>query len=55
MKQSTRAYWYRVVTAAIPILTAYGLISDQRAPLFVGLAGALFTSGLAAVNTSTKG
>ena len=54
MPESTRAYLYRIVLALIPVLTAYGVVSDQRAPLFAGLAAAVFSSGLAAVNTSTK-
>lgn len=54
MNESTRAYLYRVTLAALPILTAYGVVADQRAPLFAGLAAAILSSGLAAANTSTR-
>lgn len=53
MKESTRAYLYRIVTVVIPILTAYGVVSEEKAPLFVALAAAVFSTALAAKNTST--
>jgi hypothetical protein len=53
--ESTRAYFYRVVLALIPIATAYGIVSDSTAPLFVGLASAVLSTGLATANTSTSG
>ena len=54
MKQSTRAYLYRLSTAVVPVLVSYGMLSDEKAAVWVGLAGAVFSTGLAAVNTSTK-
>jgi hypothetical protein len=54
MNEATRAWIYRIVTAVIPILTAYGVISEAEAPLFVALAAAVLSTGLAAVNTSTR-
>lgn len=54
MPESTRAYLYRVVLAALPILTAYGVVADNRAPLFAALAASVLSVGLATANTSTK-
>lgn len=54
MKESTRAYLYRVLLAAQPIVTAYGIVTDQLAALWVGLGAAVLGIGLAAANTSTK-
>lgn len=54
MNESTRAYLYRVVLAVLPIATAYGVVKESDAPLFVALAAALLSTGLAAANTSTK-
>lgn len=54
MNKQTRAWIYRVVLAAMPILTAYGVVSENDAPLFVALAAAVLSAGLATVNTSTK-
>lgn len=50
--ESTRAWVYRVITAAIPLLTFYGVISDEVVPLIVGLVAAILGTGLAARNTS---
>lgn len=52
-KESNRAYIYRVSLAVIPLLTAYGIVSDTLAAQIVGLVGAVFNAGLAAANTST--
>lgn len=54
MKESTRAYIYRVFLAVIPILTAYGIVSGSDAPLFVALGAAILSTGLATANTSTQ-
>ena len=51
----TRAYIYRVLTAAVPLVTAYGIIDQRTAALWVGVIGALLGIGLASMNTSTKG
>jgi hypothetical protein len=52
--EPTRAWIYRIITAAIPILTYYGIISDDAAPLILGLAAAFLGTGLAVMNTSVK-
>lgn len=52
--EHVRAYIYRVLVAAQPILTVYGIIDDQAAALWLGLAAAVLGLGLATANTSTK-
>lgn len=55
--QKTRAWIYRIATAAVPLLTGYGVIEDSKAALWLGIAGAVLgfgTSALASANTSTK-
>ena len=53
MKESTRAYLYRVALAGIPLLTIYGIVDDKTAAVVAGLVAAVFSTGLAAKNTST--
>lgn len=50
--QRVRAWVYRVATAAMPLLIAYGVIDDQKAALWLGAAAAVLVPGLAAANTS---
>lgn len=52
--EKTRAYIYRVLTAAVPLVAAYGIIDQRTAALWVSLAGAILGTSLAAYNTSTK-
>jgi hypothetical protein len=49
--QHVRAEIYRVATVVLPLLTAYGVVKDADAALWVGALGALLVPGLAAVNT----
>lgn len=53
MNEATRAYIYRVLTAAQPLILAYGLASEREIALWLGFASAVLGLGLAAVNTST--
>lgn len=53
LTERQRAYTYRVFLAIMPLLTAYGAVTEQTAPLFVALAGTVLGFGLAAANTST--
>ena len=53
--EATRAWIYRVLTAAVPLVTAYGIIDQRTAALWLGVIGALVGIGLASMNTSTKG
>ena len=52
--EATRAWIYRVLTAAVPLVTAYGIIDQRTAALWLGVIGALLGIGLASMNTSTK-
>ena len=52
--EQTRAYIYRVLTAAVPLVTAYGIIDGRTAALWLGLVAAILGTSLAAYNTSTK-
>ena len=54
MPESTRAWIYRVATAVVPLLTAYGILSERQAALWLSAISTLLVSGLAARNTSTK-
>jgi hypothetical protein len=51
--ENIRAYLYRIIVAALPILTAYGIVKDTEVPLYIGLAAAILSTGLATANTST--
>lgn len=53
--EPTRAWLYRIVLAALPVLTAYGVISEQEVALYAALAAAVLSTGLAAANTTTQG
>lgn len=54
MSERTRAYIYRVLLAAVPLLQAYGIVEENKVPLIVGLIAAVLGTGLAVANTSTK-
>lgn len=54
MSEATRAWIYRVLIAAAPLLVVYGVVDNETAPLWVALGAATLGNGLAAVNTSTK-
>ena len=53
--EQTRAWIYRVLTAAVPLAIAYGIVDGRTAALVLGLVGAILGTGLASLNTSTKG
>ncbi len=52
LNEATRAWIYRVITAALPLLTFYGVVADEVVPLYLALAAAVLGTGLAARNTS---
>lgn len=54
MPENVRAYIYRVSLAVLPLLTAYGLLSESRVPLVLGLVTAVLNVGLATAHTSTN-
>ena len=49
--EATRGWIYRVITAILPLLTAYGVIAEETVPLIVALVAAILSTGLAARNT----
>ncbi|EFM46477.1 phage holin [Mobiluncus mulieris] len=49
-----RTWIYGIITAAIPLLTAYGLISSETAPLWLALAGALLATSTALAYRPTR-
>lgn len=51
---SVRTWIYGIVTAAIPLLSAYGIISEHTAPLWVALAAAILASGTALAYRPTR-
>jgi len=55
VNEPTRAYIYRVLTACVPLAVAYGHLNEQEAALWLAVAAAVLGTGLAALNTSTKG
>jgi hypothetical protein len=52
--ETTRAWLYRCLVAAVPVLIVYGVLDEATAAVWIGLAAAVLGVGLAAVNTSTK-
>jgi hypothetical protein len=50
--EATRAWIYRVITALLPLLTAYGIVADEMVPLIIALVAAILGTGLAARNTT---
>lgn len=55
MTESQRAWIYRVSLAVVTVLIVYGVVSEEQAAAWAGVALALTGNGLAALNTSTKG
>ncbi len=53
MRESTRAYIYRILLAIQPIVVAYSVVTEEQAVLWVGLGSAVIGAGLATLNTST--
>lgn len=50
-----RKWVYGVALAVVPLLTAYGLVSEELAPLWVSLVSAVLVPGLALANTPGPG
>lgn len=46
-----RRWVYGVALAVVPLLTAYGLVSEDHAPLWVSLISAVLVPTLALANT----
>lgn len=55
--EKTRAWIYRISMALVPVLTGYGVISEGKAALWLGLIGAVLGTGaslMATAHTSTR-
>jgi hypothetical protein len=52
MSEQVRGWIYRVAVAAVPLLTAYGVINEAQGALWVGALASIFGFGLASYNTS---
>ena len=52
MSESTRALIYRVLVVLIPLLVAFGLLTEETAASLLAAVAGLFGAGLAAKNTS---
>lgn len=48
---ATRAWLYRVVLAVLPILAAYGLLTDTDLALWGALAAAVLSTGVATAHS----
>lgn len=51
---AVRTWLYGVVLALIPLATAYGIVRDEDAPLWVALAGAVLSTGTALAYRPTR-
>lgn len=49
-----RAWIYRIILSAAPLVVFYGLMTQEAAALWVALVATLLGNGMAAFNTSTK-
>jgi uncharacterized membrane protein len=54
MTEKTRAYIYRIVIAASPIVVFYGLATAEETALWVALIANALGVALAVANTSTE-
>lgn len=54
MKESTRAYIYRVLVALQPVVVSYSLVTENQSVLWLSVASAVLGTGLAVKNTSIR-
>ncbi|MCI6557949.1 hypothetical protein [Schaalia hyovaginalis] len=50
-----RRWVYGIALAALPLATAYGLVTEAHAPLWASLVGSILVPGLALAHTPTGG
>jgi hypothetical protein len=53
MKESTRAYIYRILLGASPLVVFYGIASADEVALWIALGANILGISLAVANTST--
>lgn len=51
---AVRQWLYGIITAAVPILIAYGVVESADAALWVALAAAVLGTGTAVLHTNTR-
>ncbi len=51
---AVRQWFYGIWLAASPILVLYGIFSEEAAPLWIALVGAILVPGTAVVHTNRK-
>lgn len=49
-----RAWIYRVLVSAAPLVVFYGLMTQEAVALWIALVATFLGTGMAALNTSTK-
>jgi hypothetical protein len=49
-----RAWAYRVLVAAVPLLVGYGVLDENTAAAWLGVAAAVLGLGLATANTTPE-
>lgn len=54
MSETTRGWIYRILLAVVALAVIYGLVTDEQAAAWIGVAGALLGNGLATVNTTVR-
>lgn len=54
LTQTRRAWFYRIAAPVAALAVAYGLVADEKAPLWVAAFIAIVSPGVAAVNTPTR-
>lgn len=52
MTEARRAYIYRVLLAAQPLVAAYGIMAESTSVLWLSFASAVLATGLATKNTT---
>ena len=50
-----RAWLYGIITAAVPILTVYGIVDQTTAPLWISLAASVLGTATALAHTPKGG
>jgi hypothetical protein len=53
LSEQVRAWIYRVILSAQPLVVFYGLLAEQEAALWVAVISSILGVSLAAANTST--
>ena len=52
---AARSYLYGIALAVLPLLVYFGIVTEDDAPLWIALVGAILVPGVAFANRPTKG